>query len=545
MGPEKGIFAVKRFDLQVIFALVVAFAVTSGCADDEVTGTINQYVVELPDWELPAKEYHDVNQVESETQVETYEDNEVAYMCSVARHEVQKNFDAILNMSDSYSALKPGMMIQGRSIIDGTLLPIPLRRSPLTLSIDLAVESPSRHVANPTSADLQVAVSSLQREVDQTLPNIPARVSYTTSTVSSFEELTSSMGVDISFSIPLISAGLDAEFKNSESRSARTKTVAVKLYQPMYTISFADDVYPTARDFFADNITIDEFSHQQNEGTIGPDNLPTYIQSVTYGRVVVYTMSTEELETSTELQAALNASLDLGFFGGSGGGSVSEKWKSAISNSRVQVLALGGFATNVTEAIKTGDYKRLFETANATTGVPLSYRINNLKSPRNVATIGDTLVYDVKTCVPTDEIFTPGLRYSHYINVTEPGDLDEVAGSGLASAISLDNAGEIHYDALQFDGFIEITERGWYRFTIEGADLIQLSLADISLEANGDNSETTTETYLEQGMYPLSLFFWGGDSAGGPKSMRVLWESSDARIDKGPIPGTRIWHKSE
>jgi hypothetical protein len=535
---------VKIFNAHYFAAFIAAISLgVTACADDEVTSSINQYVIELPDWELPAKEFHIMTEEGSETRVETYDDNEVAYMCSVTRHDVQKNYEAILNMSEAHTALKPGMMIQGTSVIDGTLLPVPLPRSPLTLSIDLAVESPARRVTNPTSAEIQIAVSSLQREVDQTLPNLPARVTYTTSTVDSFEELASSTGVNLGFSIPLISAGLDAEFKNGSTRSARSKTVAVKLYQPMYTISFADDVYATARDFFADDISIEQFEHQQNEGSIGPDNLPTYVQSVTYGRVVIYTISTEELESSEELQAALNASLDLGFLDISGGGEVSEKWRSAISTSRVQVLALGGFATNVTEAIKTGDYKRLFETANATTAVPLSFRVNNLKSPRHVAVIGDTLTYDVKTCRPTDEIFTPGVTYRHYVNVSEPGDLDELAGDGLASTLSLDNAGDVHYDALQFDGYLEISQRGWYRFSVDGNDLVRFSVADLNLETRDGNGEQSAETYLEEGMYDISLFYWGSDRSSSTKRMSVQWESTDNGIERSEIPGSRIWHK--
>ncbi len=379
----------------VCAAALLALPIAAGCEQQLDAEEINQYVESLPEWQIPPPEYHLVETLEPVFETDYFDGREVEYKCEVESHDVQSNYNSIMALGDVYSALRPGMILQGNSVIEGTMLPVPLARAPLTLSIDLPVNNPTRHVDAPSSSTLQAAVAELQREAEATLTGLPARITYTSSVVSSLEETLTEVGIDANVSFAIVSAGLDTSFKDHQS--ARTNTVVVKLFQPMYTISLADDELPEARDFFADELTYDDFMQQEQLGTIGPDNLPTYIQSVTYGRIVLYTMTTEELESGTEFQAALQAS-----FGGFGGvdGETTLRWKNAISSARIQVLALGGFATDVTAAIKSGNYQDLFSDARATSAVPLSYRVNNLKSPRYVATIGDALTYQTKTCNP-------------------------------------------------------------------------------------------------------------------------------------------------
>ena len=323
----------------------------------------------------------------------------LTHVCQTTVHDVQQNYDEILALGAAYSDLKPGVVLQGNSVRDGSMVPVPLPRSSIQISVDLAVENPTRTIDNPTSANIQQAIAQLQREADGelgNLPTVPAQVQFTMSTAQSFAEAALSLEVHASYRGALVSAGLDTSF--DAYRSMEQHTVVAKLIQPMYTISISDDQLSTARAFFADALTPEDFEQQQRIGTLGPDNLPTYVKSVTYGRIVIFTMTSTETESSDELAAAVRGS----YMGFSGSAEVEARQREILSNSRVEILALGGSADVATEAIRSGNYSDFFGPAPATTAVPLTYRINSLVGMRERAVIGDATTYTTSDCAATD-----------------------------------------------------------------------------------------------------------------------------------------------
>ena len=349
----------------------------------------------LPAWLEPPPEHHEQTTANEVVQ----EGDWITHTCQTTVHDVQQNYDEILALGAAYSDLKPGLVLQGNSVRDGSMAPVPLPRSPIQISVDLAVENPTRTVENPTSANIQQAIAQLQREADGeigNLPTVPAQVQFTMSTAQSFTEAALSVEVHASYSGFLASAGLDSSFDSY--RSAEQHTVVAKLIQPMYTISISDDQLPTARSFFADHLRTEDFEEQQRLGTLGPDNLPTYVKSVTYGRIVIFTMTSTETESSDELAAAVRGS----YMGFSGSTEVEARQREILSNSRVEILALGGSADVANEAIRTGNYSDFFGPASATTAVPLTYRINSLVGTRERALIGDATTYTTSDCNATD-----------------------------------------------------------------------------------------------------------------------------------------------
>jgi len=75
-----------------------------------------------------------------------------AWVCQNSEHELRKNFDGFLAPGMTSGVLWPGALIQGATLIEGTPAPITLPRSPISVSIDLAVPDPSRRVEAPTTA---------------------------------------------------------------------------------------------------------------------------------------------------------------------------------------------------------------------------------------------------------------------------------------------------------------------------------------------------------------------------------------------------------
>ncbi|MCC7541018.1 MAG: thiol-activated cytolysin family protein [Deltaproteobacteria bacterium] len=361
---------------------------------------VASYFATLPlEWPAPPEDAD----ATAELPVDVGTDEGVQFECSRTQHDVQRSFESVLALGDAYADVRPGMLLQGARFRDGVMMPVPLRRGPLDLSIDLAVSAPTAHVNDPNSATLQTAIARLQREADAelgTLPNLPARISYSNDTASSYREAVLDVGVHGAYDGALRSASLDADL--STSRSRRSVTVVARLFQPMYTISIADDALPTEADFLAPGVTRADLETQQAAGTIGPDNLPVYVKSVTYGRLVIFTMTSVDVQSSTELSALVSAS----FGNFEADAALRTRYREVASRSQLRVLALGGPADTATTAVQTGDYTLFFGPASASTAVPLSYRVHYLRGARPIARIGDTLSYVTEQCdyrTPTTE----------------------------------------------------------------------------------------------------------------------------------------------
>jgi thiol-activated cytolysin len=294
---------------------------------------------------------------------------------------------------------------------------IGLRRSPLSLSIDLALENPSRRVEDPNSASLQDAIASLQREADTRLGNldvIPAQISFQAKEAYSFEQAMLDAGISVKYSAVLASGSVGASLR--QSSQSQSKTVIVKLFQPMYTISFADDALAAPADFFAGSVSQDDFDQQVRLGTMGPGNQPCYVQSVSYGRMLVYTATSSEAQSSSELKLALEAS----YGAYSGSANMTQRQRELVSNSSIEVQVFGGTQEDATstirDIIRSGDYSGFLRPVPATTAVPLSYRINDMKN-RQAAVIGDATKYTIQTCETFNDLrFTISLDKIEIIN---------------------------------------------------------------------------------------------------------------------------------
>jgi len=403
---------------RILLLLIVAFAMTApfvltGCSKDDPVAppsidpvdpaTVNDFVKALPAWEVP-----DDTEAEPVVLDEEEEFNGSAYLrCETVAYDRKKNFDNLIAVGANATALKPGMLVQGRGVRSGALSVIGLARSPLAISVDLALETPSRRVEAPSSATIQDAVASLQREADTRLGNldvIPAQISFQAKEVYSFEQAMLDAGISLKYSAVLASGSVGSSI--SRNSTTESHTVIAKIFQPMYTISFADDEIAEPAGFFADYLTEGDFDRQVQLGTMGADNQPCYVQSVTYGRMVIYTATSSEVTSAEELKLAVQASY--GVYSGSA--DYDEQKASVVRNSSIEVQVFGGTQEDATgaikEALRNGNFDGFLVPVPATTAVPLSYRINDMKN-RTAAVIGDATTYNIQSCREyTDMRFT-------------------------------------------------------------------------------------------------------------------------------------------
>ncbi len=396
--------------------LLAALALLAGCSQDDPVAPgstdpvdpaeVNQFINSLPAWEVPS----DVEEPPVDLgDQEDFEANQY-YRCAAVEYDLKRNFDDIIAVGANATALKPGMIVQGNGVKDGSLSTIGLKRSPLSLSINLALQDPSRTVEAPTSSTLQDAIASLQRDADDRLGNldvIPAQINFKAESAYSVQQALITAGLSVRYSAIIASGSVGGSL--SQSSSVKRRSVVVKLMQPMYTISFADDEKAEPADFFASDLMEADFERQRQQGTMGPGNLPCYVQSVTYGRMVVYSMTTTETTSDEEYKLAVQASYGVW----SGSGSISTRQRELVQNSTIEVQVFGGTQGGgldaIKQALRSGDFSAFLQPAPATTAVPLSYRINDLKN-RQAAVIGDATKFTIRECEPVNDLrFTVSL----------------------------------------------------------------------------------------------------------------------------------------
>ena len=404
--------------------------------DEDTNGEASLNVGLLAEWSHPeaphdividtdAREKKMTVSVQASDGGETETLENVSFSCTYTTHDVIENHDAILNLGGDQSKIKPGLILQGDSFKNGVLSTIPLARSPLTLSIALAVDNPNVEVDNPNTASLQQGVSTLQQRVGTLPGDLPAMVNFQMWEVDSVSQMGLEIGAHAAYDNMLADVDFEASFAGSNSQ--RQYTIVSRLMQPMYTISFADDMIATPSDFFADTVSQKDWNDQVALGNVSTENPPVFISSVTYGRLVVYSATSTLAESATEVRTALEAS----YRKYEGGVEMSLAQQEMLSSMEIKVLAVGGNATDVVNAIQTGDYSLLFENADATSAVPISYEVKAISGARPTATTASATTYVEEECTPLSQ-------EGRWVEVTISG---ENTSTGFVH-VSVNNHGE-------------------------------------------------------------------------------------------------------
>lgn len=347
---------------------------------------MNTYLNTLPPGELPTPRKEE----KLGSVLGTQTDGTGPKACAVEQRRITESFEDIAIFTAASSNIVPGVAIQGKTVLDGTIQALPLSRGPMTYVIDLPISNAQVDVNEVSIADAQQALATLQLRAASI--DAPSRLFYSAQIVSSFEHAAHSLGVGARYSGPLVSAGFNASF--GDSKSLLQRTIVAKLTQPMYTVSVADDKIGSAANFFAERVTVDDFKALEAQGLIGPANLPTFIKSVTYGRVVYYSITTEDAQSNQELSAAVNAS----YVGLEGNLDAKSAYQRILSRGTVKALALGGSQDDALTAIRSGNFSLFFKPVKVTQAIPLAYKLTYMHRDRAVVAIKSGLDYTVRDC---------------------------------------------------------------------------------------------------------------------------------------------------
>jgi len=327
------------------------------------------------------------------------------YVCTKTPYSLATNPTEVITMSGALGLLVPGKLLQGAPHRDGELRTLPIaERAPVRLTISLNnVEGDAfRLVDYPSEGTLKTAVNELIQAAETSTFEAGTSVSFQKATSYSFDQAALGMGLSVRY------MGSSVEGSLQSKTSAEKLTITASFVQNAFTIGV--DTPPSMAGWFSDELTDDRLATYTSGASpaMGPDNLPIYVSDVTYGRIIMVTI------TSTGSESDIKASLDATYNGGFWGGelSLTAERKSILKESEISIQQLGGPTEGAFKLANVllqdsgeagpGDFglaEFFAEDVSLTTYVPISYTLRNL-SDNSIAGVGETSNYTLTECEP-------------------------------------------------------------------------------------------------------------------------------------------------
>ena len=404
---------------KVVIAVICIFTSTILTSCDTTTSTPtcdpsledcfapSEYLRELPPWDtfsprepdLPATPVGEAMQVADTTlDVEMIDEGgnvqvfpDVTYACQVQPFTLTQNPQQIAIYSPDRELLWPGGLIQGRSHRDGlgSLLALTIaERAPINVSIPRLANSDNfRTVEAPNQANVSQAIGEMIGNATSSGLSTPSTITFSQEVYHSEQQFALEAGLSGRY------LGFEASVSGGVDREASKTTVTAQFYQQMFEVVVAPPQTPDG--FFSDAFTDERLEEQVRLGRIGPDNLPVYISSVVYGRMMIFSLTSTASEE--EIRATLNVAYNS--IGGGASANLSAQQRSILEQSEIRVTSLGGDADATLAVIRSGDWSQYFtDNAPLSSAAPLSYTFRNL-GDGSVASVSETTEYNVRTCV--------------------------------------------------------------------------------------------------------------------------------------------------
>jgi hypothetical protein len=323
---------------------------------------------------------------------EILEYENVVYSCTETPYSRQDTPDKIIMYSPDANLLWPGNLLQGKTYRDGlgSLLPVLVKtgdRAPLTVSIaDVFSPDATRTIENPdfgtVTKNIQEMIAKIQADGTVT----PSDVSFEMHAFHSEKDFAAQLKASAKY------FGFSASASGEYQQRKNETTVAVQFFQKMFTVTIS---YPqTPGGFFSKDFSQEDLDQLISSRQIGPDNIPVYLATITYGRMMTFTLSS--FESEEKIRGTISAGFDGGLFGGSGKLSISQR--KLLSEAKVSVFSRGGPAEATIDMIKSGNWGNYFsKDAPITSAAPLSYEFRNV-SNNSTAKVTEFSEYNVREC---------------------------------------------------------------------------------------------------------------------------------------------------
>ncbi|MSP24421.1 MAG: hypothetical protein EXR75_04510 [Myxococcales bacterium] len=351
---------------------------------DEDTGAIDDYLLAIP--HLPVADSRPKGEVPCDTNCpKPAQDGE--FFCSYKRYSETIRFDRFVAFQPNSATMWPGTVVRGGEAQYGILTPLSVELAPVTFSLSLENLN-----ANPTGSMAKPSLSAFREERNRILAEgvtgaTPASIDFEIMQVHSESQIALSLGAGVDWPGAASVTG-NFDFTTSEKKTH----VLVNFTQAYYTIDVDAPTRPSQ--FFSDAVTLDQLEKQ-----VGVDNPPMYLQSITFGRRVIF--SVESSEDAKTIKAALEAAVTKAV---SVDASVSATYQKALSESTIRAYVIGGSGADATGVVSGfegivqyikngGNYSK------ESPGAPIAYKLAYLDN--QTAQLAFTSEYNERQCEKT------------------------------------------------------------------------------------------------------------------------------------------------
>jgi thiol-activated cytolysin len=343
---------------------------------------LDAYIESIPDIVLPAVEpktatpCQDASCPASGQEGDTY--------CTYKHYSETVHYEKFVAFQPNSATLWPGLVVRGADAEEGLLTPIGVQLAPVTFSVSLEniANSPVGHMELPS-------LSAFRDERNNILAGgvtgaTPAALDFEVLEVHSQSQIATTLGAGVNWpGGPELAASFDFS-----STDKKTK-ILVNFTQAYYTIDV--DSPTTPKDFFDPAVTVDDLKPYADASSP-----PLYIQSITYGRRVLFSIESDE--TAENIKAALEATyksaIDVN-------AKVSVEHQTMLSQSSIRAFVIGGAGGEATGAISGfeglityikngGNYSK------DSPGAPVAYKLAYLDNA--VTKLAFTTAYSERTC---------------------------------------------------------------------------------------------------------------------------------------------------
>jgi hypothetical protein len=190
------------------------------------------------------------------------------------------------------------------------------------------------------------------------------------------------LGLDLGF------LNLPVELGGSYGQKLAQHTVTAYFVEKAFTISVDLQGKSGANAFLNDTFTGEDWRALEQASKVGQDNLPVYVASITYGRVMMFSM------TATATESEITAAITAFKLGTASGGQ-----KTLLANADLRVATIGGLEDDAIRAIKQASPTAYFSGSVPLTSLkPISYELRTVKDNR-LAAVSRTTKYQKTACV--------------------------------------------------------------------------------------------------------------------------------------------------
>ncbi|MET9518263.1 thiol-activated cytolysin family protein [Streptomyces sp. NPDC002994] len=362
------------------------YTVEADAAEDEPED-MTEYVTKLKSWKAIAQQATskgEKTEAGKPTIKRETDDKGKVVLVKAREYNLTKEPAYLVIANPNADLLWPGAFVQGLPASAGALSELSIsQRTPIKLTLS-AMSLPTIKVGpieSPDASEVQEAIASKIRGQK------PAAGQMYYSAVDAYSLESALLEANVSARY----LGFSAEGNTKLETKSEEHTILVCFLHSVYTASCVGKDEPS--DWFTDKLTKRKIKRLEGLHKIGVENPPLYVSEVTYGRSLIFALTTtEDVKLA---KAAVKASYD-GIVG-EGKGELSAEYQNVLRSASYKIITRGGDSAAITSMIKTGKVSDYFAAPPTMDQyLPMSYTLKSLATG-DIARLGETAKFTTVT----------------------------------------------------------------------------------------------------------------------------------------------------